>query len=294
MLKIIDVSTWNTVTDWKKVKASGVDMVIVKATQGHSLYNSYYLFTDSKFRSHIQGALSVGLPVGVYHFFTGTTRADAIKEADYFCKVIAPFKNQIAFAACDAENYNNIYLNKLSRTELTDRINEFCERVKSQGLTPIHYTNVDHISRFININDIPYPVWIASYGKTKPTQAPSKMIMWQYSQSGRVDGISGNVDMNYAYFEHSDFINPKPEPKPDPEPVIKPNTSFAKGDRVKVIGAVKKGSQLRCNLFNSTKSFVVYYDSYEVIQANNQTGRIVIGRNGVIVAAVDRKNLEKV
>lgn len=284
MLKIIDISRWNTVTNWNRVKASGVDLVIIKATQGHALTSSHYLFTDSKFHSHIKGAIAAGIPVGVYHFLTSKTDAEAAKEANYFCQVIRPYGDKIAFAACDAENYGNEYLNGLSRTELTSRINTFCDFVKSCGYHAIHYTNVDHIQNYININQIPYPAWVASYGQKKPTVAGQKMIIWQYSDKGRVDGIAGNVDVNHGYFDLDDYI-----------PATAPREELLQaGDTVRVINTTKSFGQVRCKLYGGKGTFRVYYDTYTLTSINHATGRAVISRNGVVVAAVDADNLQQV
>lgn len=284
MLKIIDISRWNTVVNWDKVKADGVDMVIVKATQGHSLSSKDYLFTDSKFHSHMKGAISAGIPVGVYHFFTGNTDADALKEANYFCSVINPYKDKIVFAACDAENYNNPWLNKLSRAELTTRINTFCNRVRQNGYAPIHYTNVDHIRNYINIDQIPFPAWVASYGQTKPVTGNQRMIMWQYTDKGRVAGISGYVDMNHGYFDIDEYV------KSD-----KPKSERLKvGDEVRVVNTTKVLGQTRCKLFGGKGTFRVYYDTYTVTGVNYATGRAVISHNGVVAAAVDVSNLQQV
>ena len=284
MLKIIDISRWNTVTNWNKIKASGVDLVIIKATQGHSLTSSHHLFTDSKFHTHIQGAIAAGIPVGVYHFLTSSNDTEAIREANYFCEVISRYKDKIVFAVCDAENYNNPHLLNLDRIDLTCRINTFCNRVREHGYRVIHYTNVDHIRNFINLDQIPFPVWVASYGQTKPVVAGQKMMIWQYTDKGRVAGISGNVDMNHGYFELDDYLTAE-SPKDEQLQV---------GDQVRVINTTMVMGQTRCKLFGGKGTFRVYYDTYTVTSINHATGRAVISYNGVIVAAVDVANLQQV
>ena len=279
-MKIIDVSVHQGVIDWAKVKDSGVDMAIIKATQGHSIVRPSDMFTDSKFAYNIRGAIDNRIPVGVYHFFTGTTAADAKAEADYFCKVIAPYKDQIVFAFCDAENYNNKYLLGLTKDELTDRINQFCSRVKSYGYNVGHYTNIDHINRFINVKAIKYPVWVAKYGGTKP-DVPN-MIMWQYTSIGRVNGINTSVDMNEGYFNLSDYTD-------------FPNKEILKvGDKVRIKRTVRINGQTRAYLYGSRNTFKVTHDVYEVYQINSTPGRTVFSYGDVIIAAVDADILEKI
>lgn len=204
MQKIIDISKWQSVTSWGNV-AKNVDAVILKASQGRGLTSDTPSFTDPKFHTFAKAAISKGIPLGAYHFLTASTVAEAVKEADYFCNVIKPYRDSIMFAVCDAENYNNKYLLGLSRAQLTDVINAFCLRVEASGFTAMHYTNVDHINNFIDINRIPYPCWCAAYGNTKPTIAGNKLVIWQYTDKGKVSGIVGNVDMNHGYFDDTKF-----------------------------------------------------------------------------------------
>lgn len=204
MQKIIDISKWETVTNWGSV-AQSVDAVILKATQGRGLTTNTAAFVDPKFHEYAKAAIANGIPLGVYHFLTASTTAEAVKEADYFCRTIKPYSKSIMFAVCDAENYGNKWLLGLSRQQLTDVVNAFCARVEAHGYRAMHYTNVDHINSYININSIPYPCWCAAYGSKKPVLAGNKLRMWQYSDKGKVNGISDEVDMNHGYFDDTEF-----------------------------------------------------------------------------------------
>lgn len=196
---IIDISHYQNVTDWNKVKQA-VDMVVIKATQGHALKSDSYLFTDRAFHDYIKAAIAVGIPIGVYHFFTGSTLAEAAAEAEYLLKVIQPYKKHIKLVACDAENYGNKYLLGLSRNELSNYISAFCRRVEMEGYKLCHYTNTDHIRSYINLGSIPYPVWQADYiTKTKP--ATPNLIAWQHTDKGRIPGIANYVDLNEGYID---------------------------------------------------------------------------------------------
>ena len=204
MQKIIDISHYQTVTSWVAVKSS-VDAVIIKATQGHALSSNSYLFTDSKFHEYAKACVKNLIPFGAYHFFTGDTMANAVKEADHFAKQLKPYKNLIIYAVCDAENYNNKWLLGLSREQLTVNINAFCRRMEQHGYVAAHYTNTDHIQSYIDLDAIDYPLWQAHYGGSKPTQGGNKLIAWQYTDKGRVNGICENVDMNHGYIADAEF-----------------------------------------------------------------------------------------
>ncbi len=204
MQTIIDISHYQNVNDWSALKKSA-DAVIVKATQGHALSSGAYLFTDRAFHGYAKECMRYGIPFGAYHFFTASNETEARREADYFADEISPYKSKLIYAACDAENYGNKWLLGLSRDELSRLITVFCKRLEKHGYFPIHYTNTDHINSFIRLESIPYPVWQAHYGKTKPSEAGDRLLAWQYTDKGRVGGISGNVDMSRGYISEAEL-----------------------------------------------------------------------------------------
>lgn len=198
----IDISKYNGDLDFAAVKRAGVKFAMVKATQGHSLNGKHYLFEDPKFRRNIEGLSEVGIPIGAYHFLTASSRDECAKEAEYFLNIVSGFRGKITlYLAVDAERYNNPWLERLSRDELTDSIVQFCQIVERSGYTACHYTNSDHISNFVNIDKIEYPVWQAHYGKTvtKPLQCGDKLAIHQYTSSGILSCVPGKFDLNFGY-----------------------------------------------------------------------------------------------
>lgn len=201
----VDVSTNNGEVNYTAMKYAGIQFAMVKASQGHSLYTKgLYNFADSKFRRNIEGFTKVGIPVGAYHFFTATTIDEAHKEADFFLKTVRPFKDKISlYLACDAENYNNPWLKKLDRDELTGLIDIFCKRVEAEGYKACHYTNTDHIQSYINIGKLDFPIWHAHYASdgsvSRPTASGKKLAIHQYTSKGRIAGMAGNFDLNFGY-----------------------------------------------------------------------------------------------
>ncbi len=197
-----DLSTYNGEVDFDALKRAGVRFAMVKATQGHSLTANYYMFVDSKFKRNVEGLYRVGIPVGAYHFLTASNSEECDKEADFFIKTCEPYRDKLTlYLACDAENYNNKYLLGLSRDKLTSLIDQFCRRVEDAGYHACHYTNTDHITSFINLDKLDYPVWQAHYGSNvkRPAQAGDKLAIHQYTGSGTLPGVSGVFDLNFGY-----------------------------------------------------------------------------------------------
>ncbi|MGM9684210.1 MAG: GH25 family lysozyme [Eubacteriales bacterium] len=203
MKRGIDVSVFQSGINWEKVRASGVDFAMIKATQGRSEQNaSLRLFTDSFFIRNMIGAQKSGIRIGVYHFLTAQTVTEAIEEADYYLSAITPYKSAVSlYAAVDVESK---YLPD-DKSMLTMIINAFCKRVQSAGYTPMVYTNPDFLKN--RIGDISvWPLWLALWRDKK--YVPSKtdypnIRIWQWG-SEAVDGIGGYVDANYEIQEKTE------------------------------------------------------------------------------------------
>ncbi len=194
-IKGIDVSYHQGNIDWEKVKNSGIKFAIIRAGSGTT--------EDSRFKANMEGALNAGIEVGVYWFSTAYTVDNVEKEAQKCMEIISPYKSKLSFPVFfDYEEYtiklaqdNNI---KLNLSSLSNICEEFLSKLKSNGYKCGIYTNKT-VSKYYLSDNLrnSYDFWIAQYND-KCTYW-NKYIMWQYSQSGKVDGISGNVDLNYYY-----------------------------------------------------------------------------------------------
>ena len=222
-LRGIDVSTNNGVIDWRKASKQ-VDFAIIKATQGRGASPATALlrkFTDSKFKYNITSAVSNRLTVGVYHYLNCATVEEAEEEAAYFCKTIAPYKQYVKiFAAVDVEDGRYpqyAYLPK-DKLQLTEIVNAFTERVHSSGFTPAIYTNRAFLTGRFNYGELKCKtIWRAhwynrndettTFNEWQPSDAPTDyaqdMPVWQFGKGGKgyVDGIKGEIDLNYGYFD---------------------------------------------------------------------------------------------
>ena len=197
-----DISTFNGDLDFDAMKRAGIRFAMAKASQGRSMNGKHYLFEDAKFRRNVEGLAKAGIPFGVYHFLTASDSAECRAEAEFFLKTVAPYRDKITlYLACDAENYGNPWLEKLSRDGLSRLISEFCSIVQSAGYAACHYTNTDHIRNFVDLDKISFPVWQAHYGKSlsKPTDAGDKLAIHQYTSSGSLSCVPGRFDLDFGY-----------------------------------------------------------------------------------------------
>ncbi len=193
--KGIDVSKWNGTIDWKSVKNSGIDYVIIRAGYGTST-------VDPQFKTYIEGAKNAGLKIGVYWFSYATSTEKAIIEAQKCLETLSPYKNSITYPVFFDFEYDSVAYAKKNGVKVTKELatkmaNAFINTVESKGYTTGIYTNKDFSSTYyaedlINSNNL----WVAQYSSTNTFGRPYSM--WQYSEKGIVPGIKGYVDLNYT------------------------------------------------------------------------------------------------
>ena len=194
-LKGIDVSKWNGRIDWKKVKKAGIDFCIIRT--------GYSKTVDYKFKYNIEEAIENGLQIGVYHFSYATTNAKAKEEAEFCLELIKPYKKYITLGVWfdyeyDSVSYSRRYGVYPTKKSVTSLAETFCSTVEKNGYSTGIYTNLDFSSNYFTKEVLnKYPTWIAVWGKMN---YHGKYVMWQYTDSGRVDGIHGKVDMNIFYY----------------------------------------------------------------------------------------------
>lgn len=186
--KIIDVSEFQGNIDWERVKASGVQGAIIRCSVGLD-------YIDTKFARNVEECLRLGLHVGAYHFSWAGTADYAIKEAEKFIGLCKKYK-------FDLPLYYDIEKgDKTPRTSTAQLTTEaFINRCKELGYKVGVYANLDYFNNYLNpVKLKEYPLWIAQYYSKMTHKQPELFGMWQYTSTGRVDGINGKVDMNYCY-----------------------------------------------------------------------------------------------
>ena len=219
----IDVSDWQGEIDWERVKASGVEFVMLKCGAGQSLSEEY-------FKRNADECTRLGIPFGVYFFSYAYNVALAKKEAKRCLDIIKGYKLSYPVAwDYEYDSYNNaVALGiKPTRKLVSDMGRAFLAEIEAAGYYAMLYANPDYISRYFDADLVSrYDTWLASWysegvsPERKPAQAGG---LWQYWNQGRVDGISGDVDLNYAYYDYPALIGYTPEPE-KPEQEDKPMT----------------------------------------------------------------------
>lgn len=190
--KGIDISLFQPGADFPAIKAAGIDFVMLKAGQGRIPGEWNAPFTDPYFERYIKAADAAGLYAGSYWYFMANTEAQVREEAAYYIALLRKYKfNHQLWAALDVEDSHLTG----DRAALTARVKLFCDLVRAAGFRPMVYANSWWLeSRFESPAGV--PIWEANWSASAH---PSRARMWQYTSTGKVGGINGNVDMNVAY-----------------------------------------------------------------------------------------------
>ncbi len=207
----IDVSKWQADINWKKVKAAGVKFVFIRCGYT-SLSDKFAMYEDPYFRQNIQGAYNAGIKVGIYFFTNSKNVNEAQKEAKKTLELIKDYKHMITLPVVyDFEAFSNAYrAYGTPKEQVTKNAFAYMETIEGAGYTPMYYGSPNFLNSSYDVSKLKdYDCWLANY--TTQTSYTGDYIYWQYSSSGQVDGIAGNVDCNF-YYDAYGMEEPEPQP----------------------------------------------------------------------------------
>lgn len=192
----IDVSEWQKTVDWQQAKAVGVEFVMLRA--GWRGSEQGLLFEDTLAQSHYAGAKATGLKVGAYFFSQAISEEEAVEEAKFLLDIIKNWQVEMPIVY-DWEHISDTYrTDAVDVRLLTDCTKAFCETVAKAGYKPMVYFNTRQSFDRLYLNELTdYKFWLAQYDDA--LDYPYRVDMWQYTETGSVPGVEGNVDIN-LYF----------------------------------------------------------------------------------------------
>ncbi|MBQ3518300.1 MAG: hypothetical protein IJA31_03145 [Clostridia bacterium] len=209
--QVIDVSTHNGAIDFRRVKAAGIENVIIRC--GFTGYgSSHTLNKDARFEENYRKAKEAGLHVGTYYYAVALTEADADREAAFVLSLLKDKQFELPIYY-DVEDVHDTRaagvltqnMQGLSKAQLTAIVNRFCDTVEKAGYFVGIYSGKYWFRDELDMSVLNrYTVWLAHW--TTQTDYTGPYALWQYTDSGRVDGIQGNVDMNILYQDFAPII----------------------------------------------------------------------------------------
>lgn len=189
--KGIDVSKWQGNINWKKVSTSGIDFAMIRSSFGST-------DVDIKLNRNVKGCEKYGIPYGFYHYTYARNVSEAKKEARFFLKTIRKYSPEYPVVLDIEESFYN----SMSRKEVTNIITAFMEELEDAGYFAMIYSGAKFLTDNTYIDRLKdYDIWVACWGDEERLMSNYDYHygMWQYSSTGRIKGIDGDVDLNYAF-----------------------------------------------------------------------------------------------
>lgn len=198
-IKGIDISTYQRNVDFKKLKAAGVNFVILRAGYGNALaYPNQY---DDMFESHYKNAKAAGLNVGAYWYLYATTVSGAQQEAKSFLKALKgkKFEYPVYIDLEERSQFNT------GRTNCSNMVRAFCDILENAGYWSGLYISRSPLQDYITTEVANrYSLWVAEYASK--CNYNGQVDIWQYTSSARYNGFNGNLDGDYSYKDYPTLI----------------------------------------------------------------------------------------
>lgn len=199
-IKGLDVSEFQGIIDWERVKAAGYQFAMIRAGYGFGTL-------DQQFRRNASECNRIGLPIGVYWFCYALTPETARQEADGCINAVSGYR--LDYPVCyDIEQATVNYAAEngvtVTRDLASQFVQSFCNRVEERGYFAMFYSNRNFLNNYVpeSLSDR-YALWYAYYN----TQFDNTNCgMWQYTAQGSVPGISGNVDLDVSFENYPAII----------------------------------------------------------------------------------------
>lgn len=197
----IDVSEHQGLIDWEAVAAEGVDFAIIRA--GYRGYSEGGLFVDKYFFENMNGAVENGIDIGIYFFSQATSVEEAVEEAQFLMGEMLSLYVPETFSLPIFFDWETIGIeaartDNVDGTTLTDCAIAFCDTIRAAGYEAgiYAYRNLGYYSYELpRLTD--YTWWIAALGDFPDFYY--KHSLWQYSVTGQINGIAGDVDRNMMF-----------------------------------------------------------------------------------------------
>ena len=190
----IDVSSWQSNIDFKKVKKAGVEFVMIRIGFGHNKKGE--LVIDKYFKNNIKNAKSAGLKVGLYFYSYANTNDKAKEQVRWIIKNLNGEKLDLPIAF-DWEDWRSFNSYNMSLYDIKEVAKTFINECRKYNYDSVLYSSKYYLEQIWGVNE--FDTWLAHYTSKEKSSYKGNYMMWQLSSRGKVPGISGNVDLDVLY-----------------------------------------------------------------------------------------------
>ena len=210
----IDVSAHNgDQINWQSVKADGIEYAVIRAGFTGYTKSRHSINADTQAVTNIKNAQAAGLPVGVYWFSQALNESEARAEAQKTLEIIRGYDLQLPvffdyefYGVAEGRLDSAWREGTITKSQMTANARAFCEVIEEAGYETGIYANQSFLTSQLDAASLAndYSIWLAHF--TTQTDYTGDYYMWQYTEEGKVDGISGNVDCDFMYLPNGTEI----------------------------------------------------------------------------------------
>ncbi len=195
----IDISEHQGEIDWKLVSEAGIEFAIIRV--GYRGYESGEINLDQRFHENMENAIANGVKVGVYFFSQAINENEAIDEANFVLEHIKDYELDYPVVFDLEDIYDTKHrIMDLTKQERTMAALAFCGRISYKGYEPMIYLNLNWAKHYYDLEYIAnYKTWFAQYDSLPEYEYD--YAIWQYSETGIVNGIEELVDLNIEFIK---------------------------------------------------------------------------------------------
>lgn len=193
----IDVSEYQGTIDWNQVRSAGFDFAFIRI--GYRGYRTGEINPDDRGRENLEAARSAGLDIGVYFYAQAVSIEEAAEEARWCLEFLDGYELELPvvydweYVSADART------GQMDRATLTECVQVFCDAVAREGYQGMVYFNPSVADTLLDLEALQeYPWWLAMY--KDEMDYPYRVDIWQYTETGSVPGIEGDIDIDLMFF----------------------------------------------------------------------------------------------
>ena len=189
----IDVSEFQSNIDWNKVVNDNIKFAILKFA---NIYDNEKIYYDTKFETNYKKCKELNIPIGAYIY----NYCNSIDNMELnFKEIFSKLDNKYFELPIFLDMEDKTILSE-GKSYLSKMCNRFCETISEKSFIPGIYANLNWLENYLDVSQfLNAKIWIAQYNSECTYKKP--YMIWQYSKTGKINGISGNVDLNYLYNE---------------------------------------------------------------------------------------------
>lgn len=185
----IDVSKWQEEIDWQEVKKAGIEFAMIRI--GYQTQYDGECVLDPCFVANMKGAKEAQIPVGVYFYSYAKNTEQATEQAEWVKENLKYYEIDLP-VAFDWESWNSFNQAEMSFYTINQVAKVFLGTLEKAGYKGMLYSSKFYLEKIWYPCE--YSIWLAQYNSRVTYEG--EYSIWQMSESGRVNGIKNNVDVN--------------------------------------------------------------------------------------------------